>query len=70
MKNKLLGVLGFLYGSVVVGKEKAVVAFIVASLTAFTVKHGFTLDVTLQAIIQSVLYGILAHIAVYSTHNT
>jgi uncharacterized membrane protein (DUF441 family) len=61
--------LSSVYELVVAGKEKAVAAFIVGAVAAFVAKHGLTLDVTTQAALQSLVVGLVLHVAVYFTRN-
>jgi hypothetical protein len=70
MKNKLFSLLGFLYATLIVSKEKAVVAFVVATVASLALKHGLTLDVSAQTALTSLLVGVIAHVSVYFTRNT
>lgn len=58
-----------LYELVVVGKEKAVVAFIVGAVGSFVARHGLTLDMTLKDVLESACYGLIGHGSVYFTRN-
>lgn len=62
--------LGQLYQLVVVGKEKAIVAFVVTAVGAYVAKHGVTLDMTLKDALTAVLYGVVGHVAVYLKANS
>lgn len=70
MKNKTLGLIGTVYGVLVVGKEKAVVAFLVGTVASLALKHGLTLDLTTQTALTSLLVGVIAHVSVYLTKNS
>lgn len=58
------------YQLVVVGKEKAVVAFVVAAVVPFVARYGVTLNVSNVALLQALLFGVLAHLAVYFAPNS
>lgn len=59
----------WIYNQIVVGKQKAIVAFILASLTAFLAKQGFTLDTTIGELAEALIYGIIGYIGVYIKRN-
>lgn len=60
-----------LYNFLVVGKEKAVVAFLVTAVGTYLAKHGWNVDnVTLTNVVSALVYGVVAHLAVYVTTNT
>lgn len=55
----------------ITGKEKAVVAFIVASVGSYLTQHGLTTkDLLDLAILKDVALGVVAHALVYFTTNT
>lgn len=59
-----------LYEYVVVGKEKAVVAFVVAGGVSLLAQHlGYHVSDGLQQAATSLLLGLLAHFSVYLTQN-
>ena len=58
-----------IYQIVFAQKQKAVVAFIVAAIGSYIVKHGISLDVTVGDALQSIVAGVVAHISVYFTRN-
>ena len=58
-----------LVAKLVTGKEKAIVAFLVATIGSFVAKHGVTLDMTLGQALQALIVGLVAHVSVFLTAN-
>lgn len=53
----------------VIGKEKAIAAFLVAALATLATKHGLNLDATKTVYLEAAVAGIIAHLAVYIIPN-
>lgn len=70
VKAEVKYVLALAYQLVVVGKEKAVVAFLVTAVVPFVAQHGLTLNVSGVALLEALLFGVLAHLAVYFAPNS
>lgn len=58
-----------LYVTVIVGKQKAIAAFLVGAVGTFVARHGLTLDATAASYLQALVVGALAHGSVYFTRN-
>jgi hypothetical protein len=58
-----------LYTLVVVGKQKALVAFVVATVGSYVARHGWTLNMTLGEALQSLFIGLVAHLSVFTKRN-
>jgi uncharacterized membrane protein (DUF441 family) len=58
-----------LYQALVVGKEKAIVAFVVGAAVVQASKHGLSLDMTLKEALEALLGGAIAHVSVFLTRN-
>lgn len=58
-----------LYGLIVVGKQKALIAFALGLVGTQLVNHGLSLDMTLGDALQALLAGLIAHGSVYFTPN-
>lgn len=63
-------ILSSLYQYVVVGKEKAVVAFVVAGAASFAAQHlGYHVSNGLQQSLVAAGIALLSHLTVYLTQN-
>lgn len=58
-----------LYVRVVVGKQKAIAAFVVAGVGAFLTKHGLTFHGTPVSYLQALAVAVAAHLSVYLKNN-
>lgn len=60
----------WLYNQLIANKQKAVVGFIMAALTAFFVKHGIDITtLTVHDALQMLFYGALGFVGVYLKRN-
>lgn len=64
-----MNILRNFYSLVVLNKQKAIVAFVVGAISAFVVRHGWTLDISLRDALQALLVGVIAHAGVYLKAN-
>lgn len=69
MKNKVLEAAGFLYGLLVVNKQKAIMAFVAGAVAPYLLQHGFSLDMTLGEALESFTSGLIMAGAVYLKRN-
>lgn len=58
-----------LYKLIVSGKQKAVIAFVIATVGTYVARHGWTLNSSLLSDLQALGVGVLAHIGVYFKKN-
>lgn len=61
--------LSLIYKTLVSGKQKAIVAFVVATVGTYVARHGWTLNMTLGQAVQALCVGVIAHVGVYFKAN-
>lgn len=59
-----------LVAKIIVGNEKAVIAFMVAFIVTQAAHRGFTLDMSKQQALGNLLAALVAHLVVYLTPNS
>lgn len=59
-----------LYTAIVANKQKAIVSFVVAAVTAYAAKHGFDIEtVTVKEALELIFYGVIGYVGVYVKRN-
>lgn len=65
VKNAVSGI----YGTLVSGNQKAIVAFVVVTVGTILVQNGLSLDMTVKEAVEAVANGVISSVAVWLKAN-